>query len=448
MSALADICARANLPPAPPAQPSPEQAIAKANASLAASVARKQGEAKAIAFEVLIDSVTQIRAHVPPLPLPAWVPAVKAEFEKSYARIEGYRQRQLLGRFANILRPPELGPLLEGVMDAWSLGGQPMDARAALRSLYLIDPARAQARILAELAKQRTWLDAPLFDLLPPARAPITDDELIQDLAAGGNSPLEMTALAKYASPQALPRIRAIYESQRDSCQPELMAYFVRVDPEYADRVFHSHPWEMHAAPPACTARYFETTPRIAAGPVLERYMIAYLMHEDPRLKVAAARSLARFGSPAALAPLWDAFRYFHDYWKGKTQELAQTGAGRGLEDELRDAVARGRHWLVTEADLRVIQSLCISDYCRDSTEIDLGALQMPVKIQMGSQAGEAQGQVAQYAFESMEELEEKLSQFPKGTPFSLHAFGEGAGEAAIRIRDYAAAHGLTVALQ
>jgi len=58
---------------------------------------------------------------------------------------------------------------------------------------------------------------------------------LIQDLAAGGNSPLEMTALAKYASPQALPRIRAIYESQRDSCQPELMAYFVRVDPEYAD---------------------------------------------------------------------------------------------------------------------------------------------------------------------------------------------------------------------
>jgi len=127
---------------------------------------------------------------------------------------------------------------------------------------------------------------------------------------------------------------------------------------------------------------------------------------------------------------------------------LAQTGAGRGLEDELRDAVARGRHWLVTEADLRVIQSLCISDYCRDSTEIDLGALQMPVKIQMGSQAGEAQGQVAQYAFESMEELEEKLSQFPKGTPFSLHAFGEGAGEAAIRIRDYAAAHGLTVALQ
>jgi hypothetical protein len=31
------------------------------------------------------------------------------------------------------------------------------------------------------------------------------------------------------------------------------MAYFVRVDPAYADRVFHSHPWDMQAEPPPCT---------------------------------------------------------------------------------------------------------------------------------------------------------------------------------------------------
>ena len=166
---------------------------------------------------------------------------------------------------------------------------------------------------------------------------PITDDELIEALAAaqragGWNVQLRMTALAKYASPKALPRVKAIYESQQESCQPELMAYFVRVDPAYADRVFHSHPWDMQAEPPRCTVMYFDRTPRIAMGPVLEKYMVAYLMHRTVNLKKAAAQSLGRFGSPAALGALWDAFRYFHDYWKGKAAELAQNGEGVGLE--------------------------------------------------------------------------------------------------------------------
>ena len=30
------------------------------------------------------------------------------------------------------------------------------------------------------------------------------------------------------------PRIKEIFESQSERCQPELMAYFLRVDPDYA----------------------------------------------------------------------------------------------------------------------------------------------------------------------------------------------------------------------
>ncbi len=109
--AMAQTCARANLPPAPsyapppggkPPEPSAEQqqywrqhrefeqsAIEKANASLAASVARKQGEAKAIAFQTLMERVRQVRANEPRQPLPAWVPVVKEEFAKSYAQDRG-----------------------------------------------------------------------------------------------------------------------------------------------------------------------------------------------------------------------------------------------------------------------------------------------------------------------------------------------------------------------
>jgi NADH:ubiquinone oxidoreductase subunit E len=462
---LSRICATANLPAPPPnpplpppgakpAEPTAEQTrywqqwseyrqsvVAKASAALAASVPAKIGEKKAIAFDTLMERVQQAQ------PLPEWVPALKSEFIKSYATIEGRWQRQLLSFYANRLRSRDLIPLLESVLDGWKPGDYYEAPREALASLYEIDTARAQARIVAEVKKDRTWLDASQLALLPPGAARITDDELIEALAdaqrAGGwNVPLRMTALAKYGTPKALPRVKAIFESQQESCQPELMAYFVRVDPAYADRVFHSHPWDMQAEPPRCTAVYFARTPRIAMGPVLEKYMAAYLMHRTVYLKKTAAQSLGRFGSPAALGPLWDAFRYFHDYWKGKPAELAQNGEGVGLEMELRNAIARGKHWLATDTDLRTIESLCVSERCLAETQQDLRAWQKPLRIEL---RGQTNATVAQYyEFESLHDIEEKLGQFPKGTQFVLTAAGS-VNEAAAEIRKYAAGRGLAI---
>jgi hypothetical protein len=446
---LGRICATAHLP-APGAEQTQywrqwgdyrESVMDKASTALAASVPVKVGEAKAVAFQTLMERVQQAQ------PRPEWVPALQSEFIKSYPTLEARWQRQLLSFYASTLRSRDLIPLLESVLDGWKPGDYYEAPHAALASLNEIDPARAQAHITAELKKDRTWLDAPQLALLPPDAAHITDDELIAALAGaqrpgGWNRQLSMTALAKYATPEALPRVKAIYEREQDSCQPELMAYFVRVDPEYADRVFHSHPWDMQAEPPRCTAMYFDRTPRIAMGPVLERYMTAYLMHRTVSIKKTAAQSLGRFGSPAALPPLWDTFRYFHDYWKGKAAELERNGEGVGLEMELRKAIARGRHWLATETDLRTIESLCVSERCVQETQQDLSAWQRPLRLEL---RGPANATVAQYyEFESLTDIEEKLGQFPKGTQFMLTT-ATGAEEAAAEIRRFADAHGLTI---
>jgi hypothetical protein len=446
---LSRICATAHLP-----APGPDQSqywkqwsdyrqsvIDKASATLAASLPGKVGEKKAFAFQALVDRVQQTQ------PLPEWVPALKSEFIRSYPTLEGRWQRQLLSYYATTLRSRDLIPLLESVLDRWKPGDYYEAPHEALQNLYEIDGARAQARIVAELKKDRTWLDAAQLALLPPAAARITDDELIAGLAAaqrpgGWNVGLAMTALAKYATPEALPRVKAIYESQQDACQPELVAYFVRVDPEYAGRIFHSHPWDMQVEPPRCTAMYFDRTPRIAMGPVLEKYMAAYLMHRTVNLKKAAAQSLGKFGSPEALGPLWDALRYFHDFWKGKAAELAQNGEGVWLEMELRNAIARGRHWLATDADLRLMESLCVSERCLADTAQDLRAWQRPLRLELQGEANATVGQY--YQFESLADIEEKLGQFPKGTQFELTA-APGASEAAAGIRQYAAAHGLTI---
>ena len=180
-----------------------------------------------------------------------------------------------------------------------------------------------------------------------------------------------MAALARYGTAGALERMKAIYESQQDPCQPELLAYFVRMDPEYAGRELARQRWNKADEPlPRCTMQIFERTAKIAMHPVLEKYIAGFLMSsQHVPVKQAAAKSLRQYGSPDAALALWDAFRYFHEYWKDHGQP-GQDGVN--LEVELRNAIARAAHWKVSEAELRTIESLCITGACIQQTRYDL----------------------------------------------------------------------------
>jgi hypothetical protein len=485
---LSEICAHAHLPP-PPAPPPgasvpgalvgvlstsppagravmPEPAMQawlekrriytgdilnQASADLARSLPSKQEKAKWDAIATLLQRINQVRSNRPSERDPEWIPLLTAVFVREFASVEPARQQYLLDMFTSTVDSPELVPLLEGVLDRWKPGDYYEAAHAALRALSRLDPARARARILAELSKDKTWLDAASLDLLPSAEVPPMDDALIDALAraqrpGGWNTQLSMAAVARYATSKALPRVRAIYESQQDSCQPELVAYFVRVDPAYADRIFHSHAWDMHTPPPPCTIQYFNRTPRLAMGPPLERYLAAYLMHSDVYVKGTAARQLARYGTSSALSALWDAFRYFHQYWNGKRDELERLGEGVNLEVDLRNAISRGRGWLVTETDLRLIESLCISGRCVQETRQDLESLRPPLRIEVLGQPYGVMGRVAQYfGLESIAAIESKIQEYPRGTRFVLYAPGGPLRRVADEIRRVAADKGLIV---
>jgi hypothetical protein len=484
-------CARAEIgpPPKTPAQPWPLEVWAqeqqylrrreaysqdltgKAAASLAASIAAKQDDARSLSLPALLTAISQGPRGQSSR---EWAPVAQEEFKRVYPTLQGEPRHMLLEQYASNLRLPDAVPLLEAVMNEWNpevpcaankparLGpmGQvmivrnledPCDApRQALRNLNLIDPVRAQARIVAELAKPRTWMDSPQLDLLPASAARISDDALIADLngarcAGDGNVPLRMTALAKYASPKALDRLKAIFESERDSCQPELMAYFVRVGPAYADQVFHSGSRSQHGSS-ECAAEYFERTPQIAMGNVLERYMTESLLQKDAPLVKAAAQALALYGSPAAREALLKAFHDLQDFQLSGWKLPLQGNPSRGLDDEIRDALVNARHWSVTEADLHDIERLCTTERCRTATQAELQAQQSPLRIVVDFSRDGMSAQVAQYyGIDSMEALEDKLGQYPKGTRFALIVDGLADSEAEARIRKYADAHGLTI---
>ncbi len=429
-----------------------EDVINRAAAALAGSLASKQESAKWDAFAALLQRINQMRSNRPPTPDPSWIPLLTAAFSRDYASVEPARKQYLLDMYASTVNSSDLVPLLESVLDNWKPGDYYEAAHSALRALSRIDPARARARILAELVKDKTWLDVASLDLLPPSAVPPMDDALIDALAraqrpGGWNPQLSMAAIARYATPKALPRIRAIYESQQDSCQPELVAYFVRVDPTYADRIFHNHPWDMHTPPPRCTVQYFNRTPPLAMGPPLERYLAAYLMHSDVYVKSTAVRVLERSGTASAPPALWDAFRYFHEYWNGKNADLERLGEGVNLEVDLRNAIAHGRGWLVSEADLHLIESLCISGRCVGETRQDLESVKPPLRIEITSgPSGEVMARVAQYfSLDSVAAIESKLAQYPRGTRFVLYAPSGPIAEIANQIRRFAEGKGLVI---
>lgn len=466
LNTLTGVCAEANLPPAPvrkagpgfahaviavspptavtPAPVDPEvqaywekyrvytESLSKAvTATLASSLPRKEPEPKWTAFATLLQYVNQARSDRPAQPDPAWIPSLITEFARSFADIEEARKPYLLDMFTSTIRSPSVVPLLERVLDSWKPGVSYQPVQTAIRALSGIDQARAQARLRAELTRSQTWLDVQQLDLLPVTAVPPMDDALMEAAAEslrppGWNPELRMAALARYATAAALPRVRSLFESQPGECQPELLAYFVRVDPAYAERIFTSHPWDMHAMPPRCTIQYFERTPRLAMSAELERYLSAYLMHSDVHLKTTAARALGRYGTPAALPKLWETLRYFRDWWKGKGPELEKNGEGMALEVELRNAIARGRGWLATEVELRQLSALCSSQWCAGETAADLREWEGPLHVHVT----QGQNRVAQYRnLETLADLEAKLRQFPLGTRFVVSGGGPEAEE-------------------
>ena len=430
---LTDICLRAR-PDFDPRQRNAEVAARgdaireEAAAALAAGLDRKTGVRKGAAIYSLLEHLEYVRNNSShPADLPAWLPQLRREAAAAYFDLPPYMRGGLFSSgFWPLLRGPEMAALLRTVLAAKVTDyNAEQHWNAALRRLFEVAPEEARARILAEMRNPETRIDAATLALLPPESVPNMDDDLVRTLAGaqrlpGGNARMAAAMLARYASPRALGRIKAIFESQQNPCQPELMAYFLRVDPAYADAVFHRHSWDMHGPAP-CAWEYFTITPKLRMHAVLERYLAAYLMHEDVRLKQAAAEALMRYGSPAAQAPLWHAYRYFHDFWKNRRSEITPMSANEMLECSLRSAIARARNWLAREPDLRLIESLCLTERCLWETQQDLEAWK-PLRVEVWMAAPEDfRANVAQYgSLDSLDALQRKLAQFPAGTTFQL----------------------------
>ena len=115
------------------------------------------------------------------------------------------------------------------------------------------------------------------------------------------------------------------------------------------------------------------------------------------------------------------------------------------LEVELRNAIAHGRRWLATEADLKTIQALCISGQCVGETLQDLAGWQKPLRIELaGPSGGCVPGRRSITASRASPSWKRSSAQFPSGTGFVLAA-DQADGQAAAALREFITGRGFVI---
>jgi len=214
--------------------------------------------------------------------------------------------------------------------------------------------------------------------------------------------------------------------------QDPLLAYVLRVNPALArpriERAVAARGKEFSA----CNRELFQRISEIQYDPVLEEIGIHALDDPDPEVAMTAATMLGRFGSPAAEEALWRRYESWSAQWAGHESDLDVLMGERpdersyqlGLGENLVQALATGRAWLADKAKLQRLAGLSsvrrlhqqlLDNYLKVWEDQPLNII-----VDSGSTPASFHARVAQYEFQSMDALKEKLTQFPPETKFFL----------------------------
>ncbi len=379
---------------------------------------------------------------------PTWASRFRQGLPQWVASLEPALRTHMLEQVAQHFESPDWAPVLESELRQLTAADQSGTARHLLFSLAALDSRRASNLVASELRKPETWLQPEMLDLIPLDPRPFSDEELVQMLdnhrSHGTNDIVWNAAVARFASPEAAPRVRVLYEQRLPACQVALVGYFVRSDPDYAATILGSN-WDMRGALRPCYWEYLRQASSYGMGPVLEKFLVAHLFHSHVPLKQAAAQSLALHGSPAAQEALWEAMRHFRQYWKGREDELARHHEGVSFEVGLVHALTSARSWTLAQDGIETLRALCTSDQCLQQTGRLLRMWQQPLMVATFETQGRFNAQLGQYSPASPEELLARLKHLPAGTRIRISVGGPDTDTLREAIRAEAATAGLVV---
>jgi hypothetical protein len=376
-----------------------------------------------------------------------------------WARLDARAMLPVLRRL--YARPPQADANLDATSDA--------DLRALLlRRIYDAAPEEGRLLLLAEMKNPDTHFDSDALSLLPEETVPELDDVLASVLERRPDSDRHARLVARYASAAGFARLRAVYGERggRMACavQAPLLAYFLRVEPEQGGELLSQALGARRPGHSRCWASLLTDVAALHTGPELERVATEAL--DDPSTEAAAdaAQTLASTGSSSAEGALWRRFERWHEEWSARAEELRAVRARRPvsageeatleaqahLEHFLYAALARGRAWVADGAKLKRLNTLCLTDDCRNETRKLADSWDTLLNIFFDASGDTAHGfMVAHYHLHTLGELKDKLARFPPATTF--HVWRDerpGAARLHAELKTYLEARGMKLQIK
>jgi hypothetical protein len=375
---------------------------------LGSVVERKRGDARAISLKTLLDGAR-----------PEAVSAnMRAEIAGLFSDLPFQQQKELLtSQWKRIAGPAMIPVLLRIYENAPAVPGlQQSLAPEAVQRLYELDPVRARTLIIDEMKLDQSRLRDEALAILPDATLPDLDPVLLDHLQRNGRS---QQLIARYATVDILDGVKAWYAKQRQSSSPALIAYYLRVDPAWGERVLRqtlgerSNPYGPWLHVIGQTAEYY-------VSPEWEKVAIEALA--DPasvEVKSDAVKALGDHGSAAAQQAVMEAFHAWHEWWKDRPAEMVSE---RPYEQRFLNATAHAKNWIANGETLEKIRDSCITSNCRSEADGYLRQWSEGLKVYVSeSDAGDVDAGFGQYMERSLDAARVRLLQVPAGTRLKWH---------------------------
>jgi hypothetical protein len=151
------------------------------------------------------------------------------------------------------------------------------------------------------------------------------------------------------------------------ACEPPLVAYFLRVDPAWGEQLLRQSLGERSFPFGRCWMTILGKTGAYYAGPEWEKTAILALQDPTVIVKSDAVKALGQHGSADSAAMVWEAFRYWHDWWKDRPTEMNEEN--RQFERAFVEAITHSKNWIAGAGEGNRIRDLCVTQDCRARAE-------------------------------------------------------------------------------
>lgn len=358
-------------------------------------------------------------------------------------------QQDLLNSSWDVLRSPELVPVLKQMAAPRpeKQGSTKMQAAyqgypqaTALFRWYEIDPAGARDEILRQIGSSHPTLYADAVDFLPSETLPQFETIWADALTRTENEDEQgvlLSLMARFGTGQSVAAVRKAAQGKMGvwPCreQSAALAYLVRFDEAGAPGFVEEAVAARGADKTGCDLSVFTDVAQYVSNPMLVEEAAKALDDSDDEVVLNALQYLQAHGDEAARQSVMQRYIKWSDRWRGHETQLENRQPGDSgytkqivIGRALVEALMANQGWIPTDGDLEEVTRYCLGkEVCADAADIREKSTQKPIPISFWDVGQNCQLTLAQFAPKTMELLEDKIKQFPRGTQFHVYQFAE-----------------------